>query len=515
MTYPKTLLRSIRLLVAPLSALAVGGTLISCQDETPTVGGQLATGEVQIAVDSLIWNGTEQTIYRGDIEMKVSCPSIDYQTIFDNSVDTRSTTNLLGRISVPEYGDLNCSFVSRMMCTTRIDIPDSIPLEQVDSMKLIMSVTRGALTGDSLAPQQLRVFQLTKSLPDDIDNRFDPTGYYNPSNPLGTRSFTLSALGMSDSIYINQRYVSIQIPMTKQMARDVVSAYRNDNTKSIFAWPQTFEEYFHGIYVEPTFGRGCVANISNTKFVIFYNYKTQKTSTDSEGTVSVKVETNVGAAGVFASSPIVLSSNNVAYRPSEYLRSLAAEGKALVTSPGGYRISLKFPGRELVDIYRNSQSKLAVVSNLSFTIPVEEITNDYEITPPPYLVMVKTSKLKEFLASNSLPDNKDSFYAKYYSGSKCYAFLSMRNYILDLIKNGVQEDDLDFTLIPVNLEFEKENSNTNTNSYLSLYYGITTSSSNTNTEPIKCTPYILKPSMCRLKMDEARTVFTYSIQQLK
>lgn len=526
MTLPKTLplsrrlsntLRRMRLLTAPLMTVAAVGLLLSCEDTTPTVGGQLASGEVQIAIDSLIWDGTEQTLKRGDQQKKVVCHKIEYKTEFDPAVDTRSTTNLLGRISVPEYGDLNCSFVSRLMCTKRIDIPDSIPLEQIDSMKLSLIVPRGALTGDSLAPQQLKVYRLTKSLPNDIDNRFDPTGYYDQSSLLGTRSFTLSALGMSDSIYIKQQYVSIDIPMSKEMARETVAAYRNEKTQSIFEWPQTFEEYFHGIYVEPSFGRGCVANISYTDFEIYYNYKTESTTT-TDGVSTTTVKTNVGRVGVFASSPIVLSSNNVTYSPSSKLKSMAAQNQALITTPGGFRINhLKFPGRELIDIYQSSQSKLAVVSDLSFSIPVEEISNEYGLTPPPYIVMVKTSKLDEFLSSNSLPDNKNSFYATYYPGTKRYGFKSMRNYILDLIKNGVKEEDLDFTIIPVNLEFEKENSNSSSNyDYWSIYYGYyNTSSSTTNTEPIKCTPYIVKPTMCRLKMDEARTIFTYSIQQMK
>ncbi|MDE5756970.1 MAG: DUF4270 domain-containing protein, partial [Allobaculum sp.] len=371
-------------------------------------------------------------------------------------VDTRSTTNLLGRINVPEYGDLNCSFVSRLMCTTSIDIPDSIGIQQVDSMKLILIVPRGALTGDSLAPQQLKVYRLTKSLPNDIDNRFDPTGYYDPSNPLGSRSFTLSALGMSDSLYRTRSFVSIEIPMSKEMAVETVKAYRNPETKPIFGWPQTFEKYFHGIYVEPSFGRGCVANISDAFFTIYYSYKKTESTTNTDGTVTSTTKTEVGVTGVFGSSPIVLNSNNVSYRPSEYLTSLVADNNAVITTPGGFRVNLRFPGKELVDIYRESQSKLAVVSDLTFSIPAEEISNDYGLVPPPYLIMVKTSKLKEFLASNSLPDNKDSFYAAYKAGTKKYTFESMRNYILDLIQNGIKEEDLDFSIIPANLEFDTE-----------------------------------------------------------
>ena len=513
MTRHDSLLKHLRSLAAPILTIAAGSVLLSCQDETPTVGSALASGEVQIALDSLIWNGTEQILHRGEQKTPYKCKKIEYTTVFDDKVDTRSGTNLLGRISVREYGDLHCSFVSRLMCTKTLDIPDSITSkpERIDSMKLILSVPRGALTGDSLAPQQLRAFELTESLPSDINNSFDPSGYYDPTSPLGTRSFTLSALGMSDSIYQKQSYINIQIPMSREMALKTVEAYTNPKTKDTFAWPQTFENYFHGIYVEPSFGRGCIANISFIDFVIYYNYKTATTSTNSEGETTTTVKTNVGAAGVFASSPIVLSSNNIKYTPSDYLTSRAEANEAIITSPGGYRVSLSFPGQDLVDIYQQSDSKLAVVSDLKFSIPVEEIKNDFDITPPPYLIMVKTSKLDDFLSNNSLPDNKDSFYAEYSASAKRYTFSSMRNYILGLIKkNTVEKEDVEFTIIPANLEFESQQSS---NSYYSLY-GYSSSSSGVQ-YPIKCTPYIAKPSMCRLKMDEARTIFTYSIQQLK
>ncbi|MDE6740982.1 MAG: DUF4270 family protein, partial [Muribaculaceae bacterium] len=345
---------------------------------------------------------------------------------------------------------------------------------------------------------------------------FDPTGYYDPADPLGSRSFTLSALGMSDSLYIHQPFVSIVIPMSREMALETVQAYNNPAINSVFQWPQTFEQYFHGIYVEPSFGRGCVANIVLTDFIIYYHYYKTETSEKDDGTVTSTVKTEVRGAGVFRSSPIVLSSNNITYRPSDSLIAMAARNDALVTSPGGYRINLRFPGQELMDIFQQSQSKLAVVSDLKFSIPVEEIENDYDITPPPYLIMVKSSKLDEFLASNSLPDGKDSFYAVY--KNKRYSFTSMRNYILDLIRNGVKDEDLDFTIIPANIEFEQEQQSTNSyDSYLAMLFGFGYGSSNSSTssDPIKCTPYIAKPSMCKLKMDEARTIFTYSTQIMK
>lgn len=513
----KTIRKKVAVLAAPLLSLVMAGGFVACQDNVSTVGSDLASSEVQIALDSIIWDGTEQYIQRGDGKILVSCPKISYTTLFDDVIDTRSTTNLLGRISVPEYGDLNCSFVSRMMCTTSLAIPDSIPVEQIDSMKLILRVPRGELTGDSLAPQQLRVFRLTKSLPSDIDNRFDPTGYYDPSNPIGSRSFTLSALGMSDSIYLKLNYIDIDIHMSKEMAVETVNAYRNKATQDIFSWPQSFEQYFHGIYVEPSFGRGCVANIAATKFLIYYNYKVKESSTGSDGTVTSSVKTKTGAVGVFESSPIVLNSNNVIFRPSDNLKNRAADNEAIITTPGGFRVNLRFPGKELVDIYNKSQSKLAVVSDLTFSIPAEEIPNDYGLTPPPYLIMVKSSKLADFLANNSLPNNKDSFYASYNPTYKRYTFSSMRNYIIDLIKSGAKEEDLEFTIIPANLVFEDQSSSSSSSyyNYYYYYYGYGASNTSKAKTLTKCTPYITKPTMCRLMMDQARTIFIYSLQQMQ
>lgn len=503
------------------AATCLSASIVSCEDGTSTVGSDLAYGEVQIALDSLIWNGEKQYVYRGNDSTLVTIPKIQFTTEYEKSIDSRSTSNLIGRLSVPEYGDLRCSFVSRLMCTNSLGIPDSIGINQIDSMRLILSVPRGNLTGDSLAPQQLRVYELTKSLPTDITNTFDPTGYYDPQKPLGSKSYTLSALGMSDSIYTKLSYINVSIPMSKEMAVKTVEAYRNPATKGIFEWPQTFEQYFHGIYVEPTFGRGCVANITDVNFLIYYTYKTSSSSTDDDGNTVVTVSDNVGASGVFQTSPIVLNSNNISYSPSSLLQDMANAGDAIITTPGGYRVKMTFPAKELIDIYNESKSRLSIVGGLTMSIPAEEIENDYGITPPPYLLLIKTSKIDEFFANNSLPDNKDSFYATYSKTGKCYTFSSLRQYIIDMIAKGgdITDEDTDFTIIPVNMTLD-ENSSSSSNSSYSFYeymmYGYSYStSSGTSYTVTKCTPYIAAPTMCRLRLDKASTVFVYSTQLMQ
>lgn len=105
------------------------------------------------------------------------------------------------------------------MCATKMNIPDSITVNDIDSIRMVLTVPRGSLTGDSLAPQQLKVYRLTRQLPSDINSAFDPDGYYDPSSPLGVRSYTLSALSMNDSLFKKQESIRIPIMLPKKMAR--------------------------------------------------------------------------------------------------------------------------------------------------------------------------------------------------------------------------------------------------------------------------------------------------------
>ena len=128
-------------------------SLFSCEDGSYLPGDSLLRGDVSIEIDSTF---------------VVTGRSIEYTTI-----NSKSMTQLLGHLSVPEYGDLDCSFVSQLMAAGSLGIPDSIPTENVDSMRVRFRFANTAFTGDSLAPQQLKIYQLTKQLPSDIDNNFE------------------------------------------------------------------------------------------------------------------------------------------------------------------------------------------------------------------------------------------------------------------------------------------------------------------------------------------------------
>ena len=146
---------------------------------------------------------------------------------------------------------------------------------------------------------------------------------------------------------------------------------------------------------------------------------------------------------------------------------------------------------------------MSVVNNLTISIPVENIKNDYGLTPPPYLLMVKSSEVDKFFAENIIPDGKSSFWASYDESSQSYNFTSMRDYIIQAIKErnkkeddskNEESEDYKFTIIPVQITTD------------------TQGTYETTTIVTKCTPFISRPVMGRLVLDKAKVKFTYSKQ---
>lgn len=452
----------------------------SCQDDVSNVGGSLAGNEVTITVDSLAMQ-------------------IEHSTVYEPVYNARSTTKLLGRISVPQYGDLDCSFVTELMCATKMGIPDSITVNDIDSMRLMLSVPRGSLTGDSLAPQQLKVFRLTKRLPADITNEFDPAGYYDPSRPLGVRSYTLSAIASGDTAFMQDQYIRIPVMMPKKFATDSFEAYRNNNP--IFQWPQSFAQAFPGLYIEQNFGNGCVGSITGVQAFTYWHRTEMRYEKDPDsetGAYHYVPYTVRDSVCLFASQPEVISSNMIKFRISESIRKLVAEKKSVVTTPGGYYVKIKFPARQIIEKYKDELYRLSVVSRLSFQIPGHEIKNDFGIGVVPTLLMVKTSEREKFFNENKIPDGKTSFTATYNATTGTYSFNNLRDYIISMIDKGegITEDDIDFSLVPVVISTED----------VSSYYG------NSTTYVTRCAPYIGRPTMTLLDLDKTVVAFTFSSQ---
>lgn len=467
-------------IILAASALTLSLASSSCTDEAGNIGSSLGRGEVIIDIDSSFMvngHGSEAPVF-----------------------NSKNRALLLGSLSVSEYGDLNCSFVSRLMPSSDIDIPDTIPTDQISGMRLRFMIANGAFTGDSLAPQKVEVYRLTKQLPEDIVNNFNPEGYYDPT-PLATRSYTASAMGMCDSVY-DLQYRTINLDLPVETARKVYSQYRND--ASVFQSPDRLAQAFPGIFARNTFGKGLIVDVGNTEFTMYYNYHV-KVNKVVDGAVVTVDTIRTDSTTVFTISPEVLSSNNIALKPAASIKQRVEEGEPIVMSPGGYNVTLTFPAREIIDRYNSAQFNLAVVNSLTFQLPVASINNDFGIKPPTYLLMIKTSKMQQFFADGKVPQgyvgeetDTDAFWSKYDEETGSYTFSALRSYILDLMQKGsVNDEDCEFTIVPVEIRTEQ--------------WGGTY---NPKTLVTSCLPYITRPSMGILNFKGSKVLFTFSRQKL-
>lgn len=453
----------------------------ACEDDVSSIGGSISSSEVTIRIDSLKY----------DLKAKnIEAPS----------VDSRSAYTLLGSISVPEYGELDCSFVTQFLPAESISLPDTINADKIDSVKMILTVPKQYVTGDTLALQQIRVYSLTKQLPADISSSFNPDGYFNPSSPLATRSYNLSGYTYNDTSFISSRYANIHASLPLSLGREVVDAYKDN--PDIFVWPQEFSKYWPGVYVTPSFGKGCIAAIQNTSVYIYYPYTSVTTEINDEGESQLVYTQKADSLCVFTTAPEVLSSVNISYRPSKSLQGLVEEGRSIVTTPGGYTVSFHFPAKEILSDFWEEKYDLGVINNMVFSIPAKPVSNSFGIGMTPALLMVKSSELDSYFSEGKLPDNQSSFYSIYSSDTAGYTFSSMRQYIVDLRNKGeanITDEDVDFTLVPVTVSTEE---------YTDPSTGVA------KTQVTAITPYILMPTMVELDTENALVVFTFSSETL-
>lgn len=469
-----------RLLAISLLCSVIAG-LSSCNDDNTTMGSVIAGGEVDISVETIPYKLNAQA---------VSIPDFDSKT----------GNLMIGSLQVDNYGSLDCAFVTRLMCSGNIEVPDSLfTPERVDSCKLIMGAERKEIVGDSLAPQRLSIYKLTKQLPSDINNNFNPDGYYNPSEIFASKSYTVSGIAEKDSAFYSNNYVDLTVDLPVEFGKEIFTKYKED--PSIFQWPQTMaEKFLPGLYIKQTFGNGCVANIKTIYIGVYYHSLKDVTTVDDEDNTTV-TQVHVNHLAVpFTVSPEVLSSNIVSYLPSESIIQKNSmtdnDGEVVLTTPGGYIAQFEFPAKDLIDRYNQKNVHLSTVNDLYLYLPATSFDPESGIGVCQSVLLIKAAEYENFFKNNRVPDNMTAFTGVFDPTNERYTFTSMRNYFISLLnKDEITEDDVNFVVVPVDIETES----------FSGYYG-------ENTYVTKCVPYTAKPTMTLLKTNEATVDFSFSTQ---
>lgn len=405
----------------------------------------------------------------------------------------RTSTQLVGLLKADGYGTLSSEVVTQFIPSTIIDTT-GVSLDMIDSCRLMLTITPSGFTGDAQPPMRLSVYRLNKQLPTPLYSDFDPTGYYDESDLLGSNSYSPKSttrvyLGSSQNL---TAYDAVFVPMPVSLAREIQTQFRQH--PETFNSPSAFAQFFPGIYIKNTYGSGRVMNFVRTEFQVFYR---------KHSTILENDTTTSNTATYMAATPETLQDNIISLDVDASVEQRIADGQAIVLAPAGYEVQVRFPIQDIIDKFNHDVGDdLGVINKLELTIPVEDTGTAYDIAPPPNLLMVKTSKKDEFIAGDSLTNNKDSFYASYSSTKRAYVFNGLRAYIMNILKNqgGVaSEEDINLTITPVDVT---------TYTTQATYY------QEARTVVTKIAPMVSAPAITRLRLDKAKVKITYSKQMM-
>lgn len=449
---------------------------------------------------------TDETIGSSTIDTRLTIIEDSSFTITghaesNTSLLSRTSLQLLGALKSKGFGTLTSQVVTEFMPALGVDTANT-SVDMIDSCKFILRLPSvGAFTGDTLSPMRINIYKLNKQLPSPIYSDFDPTGYYNESDLLGSAPYSVSSAKIisqydvtSNSYYYHRE---VEVPAPKELAKDLYNKFVNE--PETFRTPSNFTKYFPGVFISNSFGSGRVMNFTDTELRVYYR---KKIATDTTDTI---ISVN---QSYMASTPEVLNNNIIKLDVDASIKSMVDNGDAIVMAPAGYEVHARFPIQDIISYYKsNTTSGISVINQLEMELPIEKIETEYDIAPPKYLLMVKTSMIKDFVAGDSLTNSKDSFYAIYDSSEKKYYFSGMRDYILDILNNkgGVaSEDDINFTIVPMDIT-----TFTDTSSSYYYYY-----QSNPVATVTNIAPQVSVPAIARLKLDKAKVKITFSKQTM-
>lgn len=447
--------------------------LSGCNDDDSSIGSSLVTDKSEISVDSVF--------------------TLTGHSVATTELRARTLTQLIGSIDARRYGSLRSDYVTQLMPSAEFDTT-GVTSATVDSLHLILRFYSDKIVGDSMTPMGVKVFALNRQLPSEMKSNFNPDGYYDASAPLSSAVYSSNTL-YSDSLEaMGVHLIDAKLPLS--LGQEYVSLYRRD--PSVFSSPESFAAIFPGIYVANSFGAGRVTNIFNTRVVLYYHADTKYTnSLDQERDTTIYYSSIIAA-----STPEVLTNNNLTFRMDPVLTAMASSSPLLV-APLGYESAIKMPTEAIIASFRNATSaSMGVVNSLTMDIPCEEIENDYGIEPPAHVLLVPTSERDKFFAEQMIPDNETSFIVDYNSTTGSYYFSGLRPYLMHLMTLSADSEEFrklsDLSIVPVEVTYESY-----TNSSYQQVLTVTAVG-----------PHIEGPAMVKLCLDKAKIKLTYSTETI-
>src|SRR5690606_31953914 len=132
----------------------------------------------------------------------------------------------------------------------------------IDSVRL--SLFFDSWAGDSLAPMEVSVYEVIKTLPQYYYTDFDPKEYISPT-PLGKTLFTAANIELSEEEKKQTDYRMAVVNLPNSLGQSML-----DNPDSLID-TETFKDFFKGLYITTSFGSGTIIKVAYTYFLVHYH----------------------------------------------------------------------------------------------------------------------------------------------------------------------------------------------------------------------------------------------------
>lgn len=416
-----------KLLLLSMTVLAIA----SCNDDLQSVGSTIQP------------DGDKITPYSDSIQLKAETIQID-------SIYAKSSVGLLGTFNDPTFGALKSDYLCQFYCPDNYKFKYTPNLGKIDSVEL--KIVYYNSLGDTLAPMQASIYQVTKPLNKDFYTNIKPTDYCDLSILLGAKSYSAYDQSIPDSVRKATSFVpTLTIPFSQQFGQDFYNATLEH--PEYFKNQESFNNYFKGVYVTTTFGEGNILYVSETSLSFYYKHTVNDKTTDGRDTTYIKK-----AVEKFVVTPEVIQLNQ--FKNSGFDQLLGEHERInYQKTPAGVFTKITIPLKEIAKTVEGR-----ILNNMAFSLKVLPPEDDmaFSLTKitPDYALLVPLDSMNTFFRNKQVENNSTSFLSASYSdtykntGVRIYNFGNISGILRDRIeyakKNGTEiEDSIAMVVVPV------------------------------------------------------------------
>ena len=420
---------------------------ISCDDNLYQVGFSIQPGKdrLEVGLDTLL---------------------LQARTVQVDSMFTKTKYPVLGEYIDPIFGSIKSEYIGEFYLSTAAGFEEGAV---IDSVRTVVSYT--SILGDSLAPMQLSVYEVTKSLKGVQDyTHINPRNYADMSAPLGTKLFTGKSSNYRTETYTSgyttetYRVYDINVPLPDELGEKFLAEY-NKPGRGQLANTDIFREFFPGLYFTTTFGNSTILSVNITSLNVHYHYldkggSSQNTDTIRTGTFRLNITPEVTQINYIENNNDQLLGNDTGY--------------TYVKSPAGVNTEITFPLSE-PDIHDKLKTQALNLANFTvYAMPDASENPMVKLSPPNYLLLVNKDSLDGFFEKRKLIDNVTSFLSsKFDATTYSYKFNNISTMINHYNQKSQEKDgapfDLTYYMIPVDVTFATDQYGSTTTTPTSIY----------------------------------------------